>query len=84
MIERYTMEPGFYVVRMPARGTGLRLMIESRPICIPEDEVWNELPRSRQTAREYARDTAERWRDFIQSQHPKDDVFVIEREHERT
>lgn len=80
MNERRLMEPGFYVVRMTARGIGSRLIIESRPFRIISDEEWNRIsPGHTTTAREYARDNAEGWCEFIQSQHPKDDVFVIER-----
>ena len=53
------MNPGFYVGRMPERGIGSRLIIES--ICFQR------------------KDDAESWCDFIKSQHPKDDVFLIER-----
>lgn len=66
------MHPGFYVVRMPANGVGSRLIVESRPFS-KVDWVEAESPG-------YARRQAESWCDFVQSQHPKDDVFVIERE----
>jgi len=68
MAEKYTMEPGLYVVRMPARGMGSRLIVESRPFrFLPDiDKAWTLTQ-------------AENWRDFIQSQHPQDDVFVVER-----
>ncbi len=63
------MEPGFYVVRMPARGMGSRLIIESRP--------FRQFPDVREG---YARECAEQWKLTIQHFHPKDDVFVIERQ----
>lgn len=69
------MEPGFYVVRMAARGAGSRLIVES--ICfkvVPAFDAGEETPR------EWARRHADNWRDFIAGQHPNDDVFVIERE----
>lgn len=69
------MTPGFYVVRMPKNGRGSRLIVESRPFRIPAN--WNNPV---ETARDFARRSADNWRDFIQSQHPKDDVFVIEKE----
>lgn len=52
------MTPGFYVARIPTRGNGARLTIESIRFISQED--------------------ADRWRDFIADQHPKDDVFVIQ------
>lgn len=52
------MKEGFYVVRMPARGSGGRLAIESRP--------------------QVSRQVCEGWRDFVQLEHPKDEVFIIE------
>lgn len=63
------MEPGFYVVRMPENGVGSRLIVESRPFLLTKNGP----------DREYAMHQAENWRDFIQGQHPKDDVFIIER-----
>lgn len=66
-----TMHPGLYVVRMPDRGMGARLHIES--ICF---QFHPDKPHIKD---EWVRDQAQRWADFIQSQHPKDDVFVIER-----
>lgn len=83
MAERRIMEPGFYVVRMPKNGAGSRLIVESRPFRIIPDDEWKEaLGSDRPSARSYARSNAERWREFVQSEHPKDDVFVIEREKE--
>ena len=82
MTERRIMEPGFYVVRMPKNGAGSRLIVESRPFRIIPDEEWADLGGAPPNARQYARSNAERWRDFVQSEHPKDDVFVIEREKE--
>lgn len=68
------MEPGFYVVRLPHRGIGSRLVIESRPFRIVESgDV------SPEYAREYAQRQADIWREVVQSEHPKDEVFVIER-----
>jgi len=59
------MKPGFYVVRIPRRGSGGKLTIES--ICF-----------STERDREFAKRGAHNWCDFVQSQHPKDEVFVIE------
>lgn len=66
------MEPGFYVGRIPARGSGLKITIESRPFRIAES-----LPSGR-CPREYAYERANEWRGFIQDQNPKDNVFVFE------
>ncbi|USN14179.1 hypothetical protein KABACHOK_03430 [Brevundimonas phage vB_BpoS-Kabachok] len=66
------MHPGFYVVRMPKNGAGSRLIVESRPF---RKIAWIEAEEPG-----YARRQAESWRDFVQDEHPKDDVFVIERE----
>ena len=63
--------PGFYVVRMPHRGMGTRLMIESR--CFPTEKISPDIPR------DWIKRQADNWCDFVKSQHPKDDVFVIER-----
>ncbi|UTC29017.1 hypothetical protein MARCHEWKA_05050 [Brevundimonas phage vB_BpoS-Marchewka] len=65
------MAPGFYVVRMPKNGAGSRLIVESRPF---QKIAWIETQEPG-----WARRQAELWCDFVQSQHPKDDVFVIER-----
>ena len=59
------MKPGFYVVRRPARGSGSKLTIES--ICFDPTRD-----------REFAERGAHNWCGFVQSQHPKDEVFVIE------
>ena len=76
-----TMEPGFYVVRRPSRGNGTRLHIESRPFHILSDEEWALAVGDNRThsARRYAYKNDEQWRDYIKSQHPKDEVFIIER-----
>ena len=66
------MHPGFYVVRMPVNGTGSRLIVESRPF---EKVAWIEAQ-----SPGWARRQAESWRRFVQGNHPKDTVFVIERE----
>ena len=66
------MEPGFYVVRMPARASGSRLMVESRPFRVIGG-----------VSKEWARQQADNWANFVQSENPKDDVFVIEREETR-
>ena len=80
MSDPLPMEPGYYVVRRPSRGSGTRLHIESRPFVILSEEVWREegIEADRYTPRRYAYDNAERWRDFVQFQHPKDYVFIIE------
>ena len=70
------MHPGFYVVRMPERGMGQRLIVESRPF---PKEAPEGSPPGLFTDPTWFRRQAESWCDFIQSQHPKDDVFVIER-----
>lgn len=62
------MPPGLYVVRMPDRGMGQRLIIES--ICFQFKEGFDP---------DWVRQQADNWCDYIQSQHPKDDVFVIEK-----
>jgi len=67
-INKRDMEPGFYVVRMPSKGTGSRLIVESRPFRIMPG-----------IDREWTLAQAESWRDYIQTEHPLDDVFVIER-----
>lgn len=75
------MPPGFYVVRMPHSGAGSRLMVESR-VFQPFTEVPTEgalSTLSLENLNERVRSMAEGWADFIQQQHPKDDVFVIER-----
>lgn len=64
------MQAGFYVVRMPARGMGSRLVVESRCFQI-NPEIEKEAPG-------WCRQRADDWCDFVQSEHPKDDVFVIE------
>jgi hypothetical protein len=61
------MEPGFYVVRSSHRGIGNRLIIESCRFG-PHPSV----------DLEWVKLQANNWRDFIQSQHPKDDVVLIE------
>lgn len=65
------MAPGYYVVRMPHRGMGSRLSVES--VCFRiRPEIEAESPG-------WCLRQADSWRDFVQSQHPKDDVFVIEK-----
>jgi hypothetical protein len=68
------MEPGFYVVRVPAKGPGTRLIVES--VCFPIRPVkgLNEAE-----SLEWVKNQANGWCEFIQGRHPKDDVFVIER-----
>jgi hypothetical protein len=62
------LQPGLYVVRLPHGAKSKKLIVES--VCfrkkpgLPDDTA--EL-------------MAEGWRDFVQSEHPKDDVFVIEK-----
>jgi len=53
---------------MPSKGTGSRLIVESRPFRIMPG-----------IDREWTLAQAESWRDYIQTEHPLDDVFVIER-----
>jgi hypothetical protein len=65
------MPPGFYVLRLPVRGSGSRLYVESR--CFP---ILPDVPR------EWSRRQADYWRDYISSEHPDDEVFVVEREPE--
>lgn len=65
-------EPGFYVGRIPARGSGSKITIESRPFRIADS-----LP-SGLDPREYARERADEWCGFIQDKNPKDSVFVFE------
>lgn len=62
------MVPGFYVVRMSYKGTGSRLIVESRPFVPGKKANWF-----------WARQQAENWCDYIQKQYPKDDVFVMKR-----
>lgn len=69
------MEPGFYVVRLPHRGMGSRLVIESRPFRIVEGMA----DITPEYAREYAERQADLFREVVQTEHPKDEVFVIER-----
>jgi hypothetical protein len=64
------MDSGFYVVRMPKRGIGSRLMIES--ICFKKH------PKDPTISDAWVRQQADSWCDFVQGQHPKDDVFVME------
>lgn len=58
------MKPGLYVARVPARSRSNRVIIES--VCFQED------PNG-----EHDR-AAARWQSFIQSEHPKDQVFIME------
>lgn len=60
--------PGFYVLRVPARSMSNHALVESRPF--QQNEDWPD---------GYARKMADDWRDYIQSEHPKDLVFVVER-----
>lgn len=69
-----TMHPGLYVVRMPDRGMGSRLHVASRCFAFH--------PGHERITEEWVRNNAQNWADFIQSQHPNDDVFVIERKPE--
>lgn len=62
------MLPGLYVVRVPHNGSGSRLIVESRPF--QKKEGFSD---------DWVRNQADNWRDFIQSEHPRDEVFVIER-----
>ena len=73
---RRTLSPGFYAVRIPARGTGTRLTVESVPFAIRDDVHGVE-------ARERALVSATNWAEFMGEQHPGDAVFVIEREAEK-
>jgi len=70
---RHPMAPGFYVVRQAVPGAGTRMIVESVPFAIRPDIDGDD-------ARLRARMSAENWRDYIQGQHPRDLVFVIERE----
>jgi hypothetical protein len=66
------MIPAFYVVRQTGRSLTQRLIVESVPFEIRADLFGDD-------ARERARAEADRWMDFVQGQHPKDEVFVIEK-----
>lgn len=72
---RYALPAGFYVVRIPARGSGTRLSVQSVCFAIRPD-VYGA------GARERALESADGWCGFIAGQHPRDTVFVIEREAE--
>ncbi len=63
------MHPGYYVVRMPERGRGSRLIVESRPFRVLEGKIPD--------ADEYAKRNAQLWASGVQEEHPKDHVFVI-------
>lgn len=67
------MKPGLYVARQSHRSRTNRIQIES--ICFDFDKVGG--PNSRLTE-EWVRHQAQSWCGWIKSQHPKDDVFVIE------
>lgn len=67
------MHKGFYVVRMPFNGAGSRLIVESK--CFQKADAINKPD----IDDEWIRLQVDNWCDFVQSQHPKDDVFVIER-----
>jgi hypothetical protein len=61
------MIPGFYVMRRAHLGK--RLMLESRCFKpMPEKNI----------SLEWTKDQAESWADYVRSEHPKDDVFVME------
>lgn len=60
------MQPGLYVARTPRRSRSNRVMIESIAF-----------QRQPGDPGEALRDVTN-WCEFIQSQHPKDEVFVIE------
>lgn len=62
---------------MPQHGAGSRLIIESRPF--PKEPPPDARPGLFEGDPDWFRRQAESWADFIRVQHPKDDVFVIER-----
>lgn len=62
------MEPGFYVVRMPKRGSGTKLTIESRPLMSNHPDI----------PRDWLKNSADTWRQAIQKMHPDDFVTLIE------
>lgn len=68
------MIPGLYVVRVPAKGPGTRLIVES--VCFQLKPVKG---LDEAQSLEWVKDKANDWCEFIQGQHPADDVFVIER-----
>ena len=68
------MAPGLYIARLPIRGTGSRLIIESVCFAFRSVPGLNE-----EESRDWVRNKADTWRQHVQEQHPKDDVFVIER-----
>jgi hypothetical protein len=60
------MTPGFVVIRIPKKGS--RWIVESRIFRTDDPEF----------DRGWVLGHAERWRDHIQGQHPKDEVFIVE------
>ena len=59
--------PGLYVGRRPARSRSNRIIIES--IAFVDGPKGD---------REWTKQKAQNWADYIQSQYPKDCVFVFE------
>ena len=64
-------KPGVYVARIPRRSVTNKMIIESICFSLPENRP--------DITRDWVRLQAESWCDFVKSQHPKDDVFLIER-----
>jgi hypothetical protein len=61
------MLPGWYVGRIPNRSRTNRVIIES--ICFARHPKMDD---------DWVKNQADNWRDFIQSQYLKDEVFLFE------
>jgi hypothetical protein len=59
--------PGYYVMRRAASGT--RFMLESRCFKPMREEG---------VPVEWTKTQADQWAEFVQSEHPNDDVFVMQ------
>jgi hypothetical protein len=61
------MTPGFIIIRIPNKGSSW--IVESR-VFRTDDPKFD---------RDWVLDRAKSWRDLIQGQHPKDEVFIVEK-----
>lgn len=71
LLRSVEVEEGFLVLRQTARG-GNTLIVSSK-LFKPRPDIDGD------DARKRARASADGWADFIRSEHPRDDVFVVER-----